>query len=196
MTPPSSRKRLLLHACCAPCATVPLERLADQYDITVFFYGPNIHPREEYLLRLADQRRLGQELGVEVIEGDYRPAEWGRAIRAFRTLPEGSARCEACYRLRMRATALLAKDKSFDAFTVTLTVSRHKNSKLLAQIGKEVSADAGVAYLAVDLKKQDGYGLSVQRSHQYQLRRQDYCGCSLSRSEARLRRLRQIERHR
>ena len=111
MTHPSPRQRLLLHACCAPCATVPLERLADQFDITVFFYGPNIHPQEEYQLRLADQRRLCQNLGVELIEAAYRPAEWGRAILPFRTLAEGSARCQACFRLRMKATALLARKR-------------------------------------------------------------------------------------
>ena len=117
----TTRPRLLLHACCAPCSTVPLERLSGEYDISVFFYGPNIHPAAEYRLRLLDQRRLCDQLGIELIEGPYRPANWGRAIVAFRDMPEGSERCEACYALRMEETARLARERKFDFFTVTLT---------------------------------------------------------------------------
>jgi predicted adenine nucleotide alpha hydrolase (AANH) superfamily ATPase len=184
------RPRLLLHACCAPCSTVPLERLHQEYDISVFFYGPNIHPAAEYRLRLQDQRRLCGQLGVELIEGPYRPADWGRAVLPFRDLPEGSERCEACYTLRMEETARLAREREFDVFTVTLTVSRHKNSKVLERIGNRVAGLNNVRYLAVDLKKKDGYNLSVRRSKEFGLRRQDYCGCSLSLSESRSRRRR------
>jgi predicted adenine nucleotide alpha hydrolase (AANH) superfamily ATPase len=180
--------RLLVHACCAPCSTVPLQRLADRYQISMFFYGPNIQPREEYRLRLEDQRRLCRQAGVELIESSYRPAEWGRAIRPFRNLPEGSQRCQACYRLRMERTAQVAKDAGFELFTVTLTVSRHKNSSILAAIGQEVAHRYQVEYLPEDFKKQNGYSLSVECSHELDLRRQDYCGCSLSRAEARARR--------
>jgi len=185
----SPKHRLLVHACCAPCSTVPLQRLAGRYEIALFFYGPNIHPRGEYQLRLHDQRRLCQEKGVELIEGSYRPGDWGRAILPFRHLPEGSQRCQACYRLRMEQTARVAKESGFDLFSVTLTVSRHKNSKVLARIGQEVAQQHGVGYLAEDFKKQDGYGLSVSCSRELDLRRQDYCGCSLSLAEARARRL-------
>jgi predicted adenine nucleotide alpha hydrolase (AANH) superfamily ATPase len=160
----------------------------------MFFYGPNIHPHGEYRLRLQDQRRLCQQSGVELIEGPYRPAEWGRAILPFRHLPEGSQRCHACYRLRMQETARVARDRGFDFFTVTLTVSRHKNSRVLAAIGQEVAGESGVGYLAEDFKKQDGYGVSVRCSRELDLRRQDYCGCSLSLSEARARRARREAR--
>jgi predicted adenine nucleotide alpha hydrolase (AANH) superfamily ATPase len=186
----SEKPRLLLHSCCGPCSTVPLERLRERYDLTVFFYGPNIHPEEEYRQRLDSQRTVCQELGVELVEGSYRPAEWDQAIRPHRDLPEGSLRCESCYRLRMIHTARLARERSFDYFTVTLTVSRHKNSKVLERIGREVAQAEGVAYLAEDFKKRDGYNQSVCRSEELGLYRQDYCGCSISRSEAQERRRR------
>lgn len=179
--------RLLVHACCAPCSTVPLQRLAGRFQISMYFYGPNIQPRDEYLLRLRDLRSLCRQSGMELIEGPYRPAEWGRAILPFRHLPEGSQRCEACYRLRMERTAEAARESGFDYFTVTLTVSRHKNSKVLARIGQEVARQFGVEYLPEDFKKQDGYGLSLRCSRELNLRRQDYCGCSLSLAEARQR---------
>jgi predicted adenine nucleotide alpha hydrolase (AANH) superfamily ATPase len=178
------KPRLLLHSCCGPCSTVPLERLRDDYDLTVFFYGPNIHPEEEYRLRLEGQRTVCRQLGVELVEGTYAPAEWERAVGPHRDLPEGSLRCESCYRLRMVQTARLARERGFDFFSVTLTVSRHKNSKVLERIGREVAAAEGVAYLADDFKKRDGYNLSVRRSRELGLYRQDYCGCQISRAEA------------
>ncbi len=185
-----SRPSVLLHSCCAPCSTVALQRLGVDYSVTVFFYGPNIHPRAEYLLRLDDQRRLCRRLGFELIEGDYRPADWGRAVLACRDSPEGGLRCEACFRLRMQETARVARSRECDFFGVTLTVSRHKNSKVLLRIGREVAASNGVPYLEVDLKKKDGFNISVDLSRQYCLRRQDYCGCAISLSEAKARRKR------
>jgi predicted adenine nucleotide alpha hydrolase (AANH) superfamily ATPase len=180
----SEKPRLLLHSCCGPCSTVPLVRLPDRFDTVVFFYGPNIHPRKEYLLRLEGQRSVCEQLGIELVEGPYRTAEWERAVRRFRDLPEGSLRCESCYRLRMVATARLARERGCDLFAVTLTVSRHKNSKVLERIGRDVAQAEGVAYLAEDFKKRDGYNQSICRSRELGLRRQDYCGCSISRSEA------------
>jgi predicted adenine nucleotide alpha hydrolase (AANH) superfamily ATPase len=186
----SEKPRLLLHSCCGPCSTVPLDRLRERYDLAVFFYGPNIHPEEEYRQRLESQRTVCRQLGVELVEGTYQPTEWERVIQPHRDLPEGSLRCECCYRLRMVHTARLARERDFDFFTVTLTVSRHKNSKVLERIGHEVAATEGVAYLAEDFKKQDGYNQSVCRSKELDLYRQDYCGCSISRTEAQERRRR------
>lgn len=186
----SEKPRLLLHSCCGPCSTVPLERLRDDYDLTVYFYGPNIHPEEEYRRRLESQRSVCRRLGVELVEGDYQPTEWERAVGPHRDLPEGSLRCETCYRLRMIHTARLALQRRFDFFTVTLTVSRHKNSKVLERIGREVARTEGVAYLAEDFKKRDGYNQSVCRSKELGLYRQDYCGCIISRGEAQERRRR------
>lgn len=186
----SKKPGLLLHSCCGPCSTVPLERLRDDYDLTVFFYGPNIHPEEEYRLRLESQRAVCRQLGVELVEGTYDPAEWEQAVEPHRDLPEGSLRCESCYRLRMIQTARLARVRGFDFFTVTLTVSRHKNSKVLERIGREVAGVEGIAYLAEDFKKRDGYNQSVCRSKELGLYRQDYCGCQISRAEAQERRRR------
>jgi len=177
----------LLHACCAPCSTVPLQRLT-AYEISVFYYGPNIHPRAEYLWRLEEERRLCRQWGFPLIEAPYRPAEWGRAILPHRHLGEGSERCAACFRLRMGATARVARLQGFAAFAVTLTVSPHKNSRVITRIGSEVAEAEGVAYLAEDFKKQGGFASSLRWSTELALRRQDYCGCILSRQEARARR--------
>ncbi len=184
------KPRLLLHSCCGPCSTVPLQRLRDRFETVVFFYGPNIHPRGEYLSRLESQRTVCERMGIELIEGSYRPAEWGRAVRPYRDLPEGSLRCESCYRLRMVETARRAREGGFDFFSVTLTVSRHKNSKVLERIGREVARAEGIGYLAEDFKKKDGYNQSIRRSRELGLRRQDYCGCSISLTEALSRRRR------
>lgn len=178
------RPPLLLHACCAPCSTIPLERLRDHFQVTVFFYGPNIHPREEYQLRLADVERLCRHHGLELIQGAYRPSDWGRAVAPFRALPEGSQRCEACYRLRMTETARCARTGFFSCFTVTLTTARQKDSRLLARIGAEVAKAEGIEYLNQDFKKHAGFDLSLVRSRELGLRRQDYCGCTISRTLA------------
>ncbi len=180
----------LVHACCAPCSTVAAERLAGNLKTVFYFYGPNIHPAAEYQRRLAEMRRLCRMAGLDLIEGPYQPAAWGRAIAPWRHLPEGSERCHACYRQRMIATARAARREGLEAFGVTLTVSRHKDSGVLARIGREVAAQEGVSYLEVDLKKRDGFGRSVRLSREYALQRQDYCGCSLSLSEALARRRR------
>ncbi|MBN2496046.1 MAG: epoxyqueuosine reductase QueH [Deltaproteobacteria bacterium] len=183
-------RRLLVHSCCAPCCTVPLERLKDEYRMRVFFYGPNIHPREEYIRRLDAQRRLCDRVGVELVEGAYAPERWEQAVGPFEGQPESShlPRCQACYRMRMQQTAEQARSDGFDCFTTTLSVSRHKDSKVLAEIGALVGRDAGVTYLDVDFKKGGGFELSVHRSRELDLYRQDYCGCRWSLQESRQRR--------
>jgi predicted adenine nucleotide alpha hydrolase (AANH) superfamily ATPase len=161
-----------------------LERLKDDYELAVFFYGPNIHPQEEYQTRLADMRQLCLRVGVELIEDEYDPATWEQKVSPYEHLPEGSRRCETCFDLRMEKTARVAKTRLFDYFTVTLTVSRHKNSKLIMKVGKDVEKRVGINYLAEDFKKKDGFNLSLCRSRELGLRRQDYCGCRLSLDEA------------
>ena len=187
----STKPQLLVHACCAPCSTVPLARLRDRYQLTLFFYGPNIHPAAEHDHRLKELRRLCGLLEVPLIEADYSPEDWERSVGdAHSDLPDGSfgARCQACYRLRMDRTAELAASLGTDLFTVTLSVSRYKNSKVLAKIGASASARVGVSYLPEDFKKRDGVGLSQCLSREYGLYRQDFCGCRLSFSEAERRR--------
>lgn len=188
MINPPSMPRLLLHTCCAPCATVAISRLREKYKLSIFFFGPNIHPFGEYAWRLEELKRLCQNIGLEIIEGQYSPAEWGLAISPYRTLPEGSLRCEACYRLRMLECAKVAKQRDFDMFTVTLTTSRYKNSNLIKTIGLQVSEQVDIAYLVEDFGKKNGYQQSIEWSRTYGLRRQNYCGCSLSRAESLARR--------
>lgn len=187
---PADSARLLVHACCAPCSTVALERLRQQWRLAFFFYGPNIHPDAEYRLRLEEMRRFCRKQGVQLLEGEYRPADWGRAILPWRHLKEGSRRCQECFRLRMRRTAAEARQRGFAAFSVTLTVSRHKNSRLVIETGRQVAEESGVPFVDIDLKKRAGYERSLELSRQWGFYRQNYCGCSLSRSEALARRRR------
>lgn len=183
---PASRPRILVHACCAPCSTVPLERLGDGAGLGLFFYNPNIHPRAEYERRLSELERLCDLAEVELFEGAYEPEVWEREVGPFAHQAEGShtQRCQACYRLRMRATARAARARGFDRFCVTLTLSRHKDSEVLARIGEAVAAEQGVAYQHEDFKKRGGEALAARRSRQMGLYRQDYCGCRLSLAEA------------
>jgi predicted adenine nucleotide alpha hydrolase (AANH) superfamily ATPase len=185
MSPPADKPRLLLHACCAPCSTVPLERLRGRYQVSLFFFGPNIHPRAEYLARLEEVRRFCLAANVPLIEGPYRPADWGRAVLPFRALPEGSERCAACFRLRLQATAREAKVRGLDAFSATLSIGRQKKSAQVAQAGRAASQAEGIAFHEEDFKKGGGFDRSVVLSKGLGLRRQEYCGCALSRERQR-----------
>ena len=156
----------------------------------MFFYNPNIHPRAEYERRRAELVRLCDLSGVELIEAGFDPDAWERAVGPYSDQPEGSQtqRCQACYRLRMMATARAARETGYDRFCVTLTLSRHKASGVLARIGEQVAAESGVAYQHEDFKKRGGEVFAAQRSRQLGLYRQDYCGCRLSLAEAARRR--------
>ena len=179
------RPSLLLHSCCGPCSSYVLEYLTRHFDITVFYYNPNIEPQEEYALRLREQRRLVSEMDLQgapqVIDGPYEPGTFHKAVSGMEGEPEGGARCEKCFRLRLEKTARMARDAGFDFFTTTLTVSPHKNAALINEIGEELADAAGTAYLISDFKKKDGYKRSIELSKQYGLYRQDYCGCIYSR---------------
>lgn len=179
--------RLLIHACCAPCATVPVERLVEQPRPALFFYNPNIHPRAEYDRRREALARLCLASGVELIEGPYDPGAWERAVAPFADQPEGShtQRCKACYRLRLVATARAARERGLGRLCTTLTLSRHKNSGVLARLGLEVADEVGVVYQHEDFKKRGGEVLAARRSRELGLYRQDYCGCRLSLAERR-----------
>ncbi len=190
-----SKKKLLLHACCGPCSSAVLERLYPGYDITVFYYNPNITDEAEYRMRwdelngfLARWLPDGIPSGIEAIPGRYDPQEYYNCVQGLEQLPEGSERCFHCYRLRLEETAKQAKLLGFDAFDTTLSVSPYKYSGKIAEIGRELAAAYGVAYLEGNYKKQDGYRRSVQLSNEYGLYRQDYCGCGFSKAEAEQRR--------
>jgi len=181
------RPRLLLQSCCAPCSSHVLGELTRVFDVTLLYYNPNIYPPQEYRRRCDEQQRLLGEMpeaaGVSFIEGSYDPAEFYAAVSGLEELPEGSLRCRACYELRLRRTARLAKEMGFEFFTTTLSVSPHKNSEWINELGQALSAECGAEFLTSDFKKAEGYKHSLELSRQYGLYRQDYCGCVFSMRE-------------
>jgi predicted adenine nucleotide alpha hydrolase (AANH) superfamily ATPase len=179
---------ILVHACCASCASHVLARLAETYDVTAYFYNPNIQPEREYRQRLDEMRRVAGRIGVRLIEGDYRTLRWWKEIWIYRDLPERSERCFACYRHRFEVAARKAAELEIPVFTSTLSVSPHKVYERIAEIGAEAGASYGVAFLAEDFKKRDGFKKSVEYAREHGLTRQDYCGCLMSLEEARRRR--------
>lgn len=180
------RKRLLLHACCAPCSSYVLEYLTKYFDISVFFYNPNISPYSEYEKRSCELKRLVKEIPLssetDIIDGQYDPERFSDMAKGLEALPEGGERCFKCYRLRMEEAAKVASEKGFDYFTTTLSISPHKNAKKINEIGQELEREYAVKYLYADFKKKDGYKRSIQLSHEYGLYRQDYCGCVYSKA--------------
>ena len=174
------KPKLLLHACCAPCSTACIERVKDFFDLTVYFYNPNMDSEKEYLVRLAEQERLCDAWKVNLIKEDYCCDEFYATVSGFEDQPEGGARCVKCFELRLTKTAKKAKELSFDYFTTTLTVSPLKNADLLNKVGEKVSESVGVKFLPTDFKKQNGYKRSVELSKEFDLYRQNYCGCEFS----------------
>ena len=181
------RPRLLLHSCCAPCSSAVLERLTDWFDLTVFYYNPNIAPEEEFLRRAEEQRRLIAELphahDIQFRCGEYESEAFEALARGLEDMPEGGERCTRCFRLRLGKTAALAAREGFDYFTTTLSISPLKDAQRLNAIGGELAEQFGVAYLFSDFKKKNGYKRSCELSVQYELYRQDYCGCRFSQME-------------
>ena len=185
----SGKKRVLLHACCGPCASSCIERLAPEYSVTVFYYNPNITDEKEYYLRkstlekfILDFNSANRDLSpVAFIEGDYHPLCFIRRAEAFSSEPEGGKRCDICFEMRLAETARVAKDQNFDYFTTTLTVSPHKDYERITRIGKGLASGASVEYLDVDFKKKNGYQRSIELSKEYGLYRQNFCGCEYAR---------------
>lgn len=179
--------RLLLHACCAPCSSYVLEYLSRFFCITVFFYNPNISPKEEYDKRVVEIRRLLAEMKffhpVTLVEGEYRPEDFYAMARGLENVPEGGERCFKCYRLRMEEAARLAKEGGYDYFTTTLSISPLKNAGKINEIGQELEQIYQVEHLPSDFKKKNGYKRSIELSHEYGLYRQNYCGCVFSKRE-------------
>lgn len=180
--------RLFLHSCCAPCSSYVLEYLSNYFSITVFYYNPNISPKEEYEHRVEEIRRLIEEMEfvhpVEFVEGRYEPKEFFDMAKGLEDAPEGGERCFRCYRLRMEKAARLAKEGGYDYFTTTLTISPLKNAGKLNEIGEELGEIYEVSHLPSDFKKKNGYKRSIELSHEHGLYRQNYCGCVFSKREA------------
>lgn len=178
---------LLLHSCCGPCSSSVLERLTEDFRVTVFYYNPNIAPEEEYRMRVREQERFVREFPakhpVSFREGAYEPGRFYEAARGLEDVPEGGERCRRCFRLRLAETAKLAAAEGCDYFTTTLSVSPKKDARALNEIGQELAAETGTAYLLSDFKKKNGYQRSCELSREYGMYRQDYCGCIFSRRE-------------
>ena len=177
------RPSLLLHSCCAPCSTAVIERLIENFTVTVFYFNPNITESEEYNLRLNEQKRfIAEAYGdkIKIIEGRYKSAEFFLKAEGLQKEPEGGKRCEMCFAMRLFETAKTAKEKEFDYFCSTLSVSPHKNAEIINSIGEKLCKEFGVKYLVNDFKKENGYKRSVELSEKYGLYRQRYCGCIYS----------------
>ena len=185
--------RLLLHSCCAPCSSTCLEVLTPHFQVTILYYNPNITDASEYNLRLDEEKRFIETLNrnngfqngndfhpISIIDARYEPAKFFEAVKGYESCPEGGDRCFICYEMRLREAALTAKSHGFDYFTTTLTLSPLKNCDKLNEIGQKLSDELNVAFLPSDFKKKDGYKRSIQLSNDYELYRQNYCGCIFS----------------
>lgn len=180
--------RLLLHSCCAPCSSYTLEYLSQYFDITVLYYNPNISPRSEFDKRAVEQARLIAELPsqhkVKLVVYDYDYTEFLDIARGYEGCQEGGERCFRCYRMRLEKTAEKAKTEGFDYFCTTLSISPLKDSQIINKIGYETAEKYGVKWLPSDFKKKEGYKRSIELSREYNLYRQNFCGCAYSKKEA------------
>lgn len=176
--------KLLLHACCAPCSSAVLERIANFFQITIYYYNPNITDQEEYQKRIEELKKLislvKPKHEIKLIEGAWEPEKYNAIAKGLENEPERGKRCYKCYELRLEETAKLAEQLKIPYFCTTLTLSPHKNSNWINEIGENLDKEYNSTYLYSDFKKKDGYKRSIELSKQYNLYRQDYCGCIYS----------------
>lgn len=176
------KMKLLLHVCCAPCSTYVIETLKKDYDITLFFYNPNVEPINEYAARLEEAEKYSKELGLPLIVGDYDNIQWHDAVKGHEHDKEGGERCSLCFRFRLDKTSQIAKEQGFEIFTTTLTVSPYKNAEIINNIGKEIAEKYGIDFLEADFKQKGGYIKSIELSKKHKMYRQHYCGCLYSKT--------------
>ena len=178
---------LLLHACCAPCSTACLERLANFFKVTIFYYNPNITDEIEYKKRIEEIKKLltliSPKYKVELLEGSYEPNKFFEMAKGLEKEPERGKRCFKCYEMRLEETAKIASKLGFKNFCTTLTLSPHKNANWINEIGKKLNTEYDSNYLYSDFKKKEGYKRSIELSKEYNLYRQDYCGCIYSKRD-------------
>lgn len=181
------KQKILLHSCCAPCSTAVIERLINDFDITILYYNPNIYPEEEYLKRKEEEIKYiklfnekNPNSKVKLMDCDYDYESYIMAVKGLENEREGGARCAVCFKLRLGKTATLAKENGFDIFGTTLTVSPHKNAELINNIGLGIQNEIGINYLVSNFKKQNGYKRSVELAKENGLYRQNYCGCKFA----------------
>ena len=181
------KRKILLHSCCAPCSTSTIERLSQFYNITVFYYNPNIYPLEEYLKRKSEQLRFIDilnksypDISIGFLDCDYDSESFYKAVEGLEREPEGGARCPVCFKLRLEKTAIMAKALNYDLFGTTLTVSPHKDAELINSIGLNLQNKHDIKFLQANFKKGDGYKRSIELSKQLDIYRQNYCGCEFA----------------
>ena len=183
---PDNPPRLLLHSCCAPCSSYTLEYLSRYFDITVYYFNPNISPKQEFDKRFEEQKRLISQMPfknrVALVEGDYNYDDFLEIAKGLENVREGGERCFRCYKMRLESTARLAKEQGFDYFCTTLSISPLKNSQKINELGFEIEEKYGVKWLPSDFKKREGYKRSIQLSKEYSLYRQNFCGCVFSKN--------------
>ena len=177
---PIMKPCVLLHICCAPDSTATFEQLAPDYEVVGFFHNDNLFPPEEYALRLANAEKAAAALGFTLEPCDYQPAAWDEAVRGLESEPEKGRRCAACFRYNLTAAALRAQALGIPHFTTTLTISPHKSSALIFEIGNEIGRTTGVEFLEIDFKKKGGFQRSLEMTRELGLYRQNYCGCKYS----------------
>lgn len=184
---------LLLHSCCGPCSSYVLEYLSQYFKIKVFYYNPNIYPSDEYWYRVDEQQKIidltDSKYPIDMVCGKYDTDRFYKMVEGMEDIPEGGARCHKCYELRLKEAAMISKKEGFDYFTTTLSISPHKNSQVLNKIGEKVGKEIGVRHLPSDFKKNNGYKRSCQITQEYNLYRQDYCGCEFSKRESEMRQI-------
>ena len=173
--------KLLLHACCAPCFSTPVKRLRGSFLLTAFYCNPNIHPEEEYALRLSEFRRYAADEDTEILEAPYEPEKWFRAVKGLEDEKEGGPRCEICFRLRIEETAKKAKTLSIGRIGTTLTAGPQKKTDSINKIGEQIAEKYDLTFLKEDFKKKDGFRISLEACKKLNIYRQNYCGCVFSR---------------
>ncbi len=173
--------RLLLHACCAPCLAAAAEKLKNSFEVTAFFYNPNIHPEEEYSLRLREARRYALRESVKILEGSCEPEKWFENVKGMGDEKEGGARCEACFRMRIEKTAQTAESLGIKNIASTLTAGPGKKAVIINSIGEETAGKYGLTFLSEDFKKKDGFKKAIKICREHGIYRQNYCGCVFSR---------------
>ena len=175
-----NKPKMLVHICCAPDALYVMDLLGKDYDVSGFFYNPNIHPREEYDLRLKETRKVAKELGFQLIEGPYDDDRWHRVTEKFKDEPEKGRRCDVCYAVRLKRTASKGAELGFSMYTTVMSLSPWKKADVMNRIGRMFGRRFRIDFLEANFKKKDGFKKSVELSKKHQLYRQDYCGCLYS----------------
>jgi len=176
------KPKILLHVCCAPCSPYILDRLSKDYTVIIYFYNPNIHPHEEYRLRVDETKKLAEDTKTQLVIGKEDTQQWFDLTKGLENEPERGKRCSVCFEMRLNRSFQKAKDLSIENLTTTLTVSPHKNAETINKIGNTLSKKYGIKFLAENFKKQNGFQETIKAGKKYNFYRQNYCGCVYSRN--------------